>query len=204
MRFLVYGATKGRGDGIGRSCAVELLARGHEVHGLCRDAAKASTEGAFSLEAVDLLARSGQERIKALVRELDPDVVWSACGVGFATPLWSMPDDEVEEMIDANIRNNIVLCRTCMPSCLDGGPHLVLTGSASGVLEGMGAAVYSGAKGFLVPFVRAQRGEYRRQGHNPKLSLLLLHAVRSTGLDLVVDALEFVGRQTHSLELLVA
>ena len=45
--------------------------------------------------------------------------------------------------------------------------------------------------------------EYRRQGHNPKLSLLLLNAVRTTGLEIVVDAVEFVGRQSRSIELLI-
>jgi len=107
-------------------------------------------------------------------------------------------------MIEANVRNNVMLCRTCAPSCLDGGPHLVLTGSVAGVLEGTGAALYSGVKGFLVPFARGQRVEYRRQGHNPKISLLMLGPVRTTGMGIVVDALEFVGRQSHSVEILVA
>ena len=204
MRFLIYGATRGRGDGIGHSCALALQSRGHEVSGLCRDKAKAAAETAFPLEAVDVHAAAGQDRLKALLREHDPDVVWSACGAGSAGPLWALEDDEVEQMIDANVRATVALCRAWAPSCVDGGPHLVLTGSIAGVLDGSGAAVYSGAKGFLLPFVRAQRSEFRRQGHHARISALLLSPVRTTGLDVVVEALEFIGRQSRSVELLIA
>lgn len=204
MRFLVYGATKGRGDGIGREASIELRRRGHDVLGLCRNPDKAAAESQFPLEALEIDAKEGQERLKAVVREREPDVIWSACGVGFSTPAWAMPDEELDAMVEANVRNNILFCRATAPSCVDGGPHLILTGSSAGVLDSQGAAVYAGVKGFLVPFLRGQRAEYRRQGHNPKLSLLLLGSVRATGLELVVDALEFVGRQAHSLEILVA
>jgi len=203
MRFIVYGATKGRGDGIGRSVSLALRQRGHDVFALCRDPAKAAEERELELEALDLYSQEGQSRLKQLIRDLEPDVIWSACGTGVPDPLWSMGDDEVEEMIEANVRNNVLLCRTCAPSCLDGGPHLILTGSVAGALEGVGTALYSGVKGFLVPFVRGQRAEYRRQGNNPKLSILLLNSVRNTGMEIIVDAVEFVGRQSHSIELLI-
>jgi len=203
MRIIVYGATRGRGDGIGRSVALALRERGHEVVALCRDPAKAAEESELDLEALDLYTTEGQGRLKELIRDVEPDVIWSACGTGVPDPLWSIGDDEIEEMIEANVKNNVLLCRTCAPSCLDGGPHLILTGSVAGVLDGVGTALYSGVKGFLIPFIRGQRAEYRRQGHNPKLSLLLLNAVRTTGLEIVVDAVEFVGRQSHSIELLI-
>ncbi len=204
VKILIYGATKGRGDGIGRSAAVALLARGHAVRGLCRNRAKAASEDAFPVEAIDLLGSSGQDRLKSIIRGFDPDVIWSACGTGFPGPLWELTDGEVAETVEANVTNNAIFCRTCAPSCLDGGSHLLLTGSVAGSLEGEGAALYAGVKGFLLPFIRGQRAEYRRQGHNPKLSLLLLGPVRTTGIELVVDALEFVGRQSRSLEILVA
>jgi uncharacterized protein len=203
MKFLVYGATRGRGDGIGRSISLALLQRGHEVSALCRDPVKAAAERELGIETLDIYSPSGQTRLKELIRELEPDVIWSACGTGYPGALWSLTDDEVEQTIAANVRSNVVFCRTCAPSCLDGGPHLILTGSVAGVLDGAGTALYSGTKGFLVPFVRGQRAEYRRQGHNPKLSLLLLNAVRASGLEIVVDALEFVGRQSVSVEVLM-
>jgi NAD(P)-dependent dehydrogenase (short-subunit alcohol dehydrogenase family) len=204
VKFLIYGATKGRGDGIGPAVALSLLERGHEIRGLCRDAEKVAIEERFPLEAVDLTSPVGQDRLKALIQEYNPDGIWSACGVGYGTPLWTMPDDEIEDMIDANVRNNVVFCRTCAPSCVDGGPHLILTGSVAGVLEGQGASLYAGVKGFLLPFVRGQRVEYRKAGHRPKISLISLNTVRFTGIDVVVDAVEFVARQSCSLEVLVA
>ena len=203
MRFIVYGATKGRGDGIGRSVSLALRQRGHEVFALCRDPAKAEEDRELDQEALDLYGADGQSRFKQLIRDLEPDAIWSACGTGFPDPLWSTGDDEISQMIEANVRNNVLLCRTCAPSCLDGGPHLILTGSVAGELEGVGTALYSGVKGFLVPFVRGQRVEYQRQGHNPKLSVLMLNAVRNTGLEIVTDAVEFVARQSHSIELLI-
>ncbi|MBI4557788.1 MAG: SDR family oxidoreductase [Candidatus Hydrogenedentes bacterium] len=204
MKFLIYGATKGRGDGLRRTVALSLLKKGHDVSGLCRDKTKADAEREFPLQALDLLTEMGPQRVKELIRENDPDVIWSTCGTGYATPLWSMPEAEIEEMLDANIRKTVAFCKICAPSCVNGGPHLVLTGSVVGVLEGVGTSVYSGMKGFLVPFVRGQRNEYKRQGHKPRISLLLLQSVRLTEIDVVVDALEFIGRQSSSLEILVS
>jgi len=203
MKFLIYGATKGRGSGLGRLVAVTLRERGHEVRGLCRDPKKAAEEKNFPLECVALGTEAGRARIKELMREVDPDVVWSACGCGHAEPLWALPEAALEEMIEANVRQNMLLCQTCAPSCLDGGPHLILTGSVAGVLDGEGAAAYAGTKGFLLPFVRAQLREYARQNHRAKISLLLLHSVQRTGVEVVADALEFIGKQSRALELLI-
>ena len=66
MRFLIYGATKGRGDGIGHSTALALKARGHEVFGLCRDAEKAAAERDLQLEAVDIMVEAIERRTKSL------------------------------------------------------------------------------------------------------------------------------------------
>ena len=203
MKILVYGATKGRGDGIGQFVARRFAEQAHHVMGLCRSADKAAAETQFPLEDVDIHAEAGRTRIKDLICEFSPDIIWSCCGTGFATPLWTMPEHEIEEMIEANVRNNILFCQVCAPSCVDGGAHLILTGSIAAVSEGAGAAVYSGVKGFLIPFVRAQRAEYARQGHTAKISLLLLAAVRATGMDLVAEAVEFIGRQSRAMELTV-
>lgn len=204
MKFLIYGVTKGRGDGIGRAVALQLQTRGHEVWGLCRDREKASATTDIKVEAIDIATDAGTDRLKAIIREFDPDVIWSACGAGVSSPLWATPIQEIDNMIDANVRKSILFSLACAPSCIDGGPHLVLTGSVAGVLSDQGAAVYSGTKGFLQPFARAQRNEYRRQGHNAKISLLLLNAVRATGIEIVTDALEFIGRQSRSLEILIS
>jgi NAD(P)-dependent dehydrogenase (short-subunit alcohol dehydrogenase family) len=204
MNWLIYGMTKGRGSGLGLSGALLLSRRGHTVRGLCRSAEKAQAETRLPVEAVDICDEAGQSRIKEIIREFDPDVVWSACGTGFSGPLWALSGDEIEQTIDANIRNAVLFCQTCGPSCIDGGPHLILTGSTSGVLEGQGASLYAGTKGFLVPFLRSQRDEYRRQGHNPKLSLLALPPLRPEDVDTVVDALEYIGRQTRSVEVMLS
>jgi len=204
MKFLIYGATKGRGDGLGRTVALSLLKRGHQVHGLCRSADKAAAEKDFPLEAIDLQSETGQNRIKQLIQEVDPDVIWSACGTGHGDPLWALSAQAIEEMIEANVSNNILFCKTCAPSCLDAGPHLILTGSVAAVLDGVGgASVYAGAKGFLLPFVRGQRAEYARQGHNAKISLLALSAVRLTGTAVIAEAVEFVGHQPRAMEVLI-
>lgn len=204
MRFLVYGATHGRGDGIGRKVAASLVQRGNEVLAFCRDPAKAESQTIFPLEAIHLRSEAGQSRLKEAITQFDPDLIWSACGCGFGEPLWQLSEAQISDMVDANVQNNIAMCRTCAPSCIDGGPHLVLTGSVAGVLSDWGAAVYSGTKGFLVPFVRAQRNEYKRQGHNAKLSLVLLSAVKFTGIDVVTDTLELIARHSRSMEILIS
>ena len=72
------------------------------VRGMCRNAEKAAQEKEFPLEAVDVSAEAGQNRIKQLLREDDPNVIWSACGTGHGEPLWSLSPKAIEEMIDAN------------------------------------------------------------------------------------------------------
>ena len=94
--------------------------------------------------------------------------------------------------------------RTCAPSCVDGGPHLILTGTLAGIVDGQRACLYSGTNGFLVPFVRTQRNEYRRQGHNPKISLLVLPSIRPKDMNMVVDALEYIGPQKRSVEVILS
>ena len=103
--------------------------------------------------------------------------------------------------MDANVRNNILFSRICGPSCLDGGPHLVLTGSVAGVVAGTGASVYAGVKGFLVSFVRSMVIEHSKHGHNPKISLLVPPAMRGISLNVIVEALEYLGAQPRSIEL---
>ena len=90
MRIIVYGATKGRGDGIGRSASLALQRRGHEVVALCRNPAKAAEESELDIESLDLYSPSGQSRLKELIRDVEPDVIWSACGAGFPDPLSSV------------------------------------------------------------------------------------------------------------------
>lgn len=203
MKFIIYGATHGIGDGLGRQVGSHLIERGHQVLGLCRSPEKALQPSPFPLEAVDILSEAGSNRIKALINEQSPDAIWWAAGVGYGDPFWIMPDSAIDDMIESNVLNLARFCRTCAPSCLDGGPHLILTGSIAGVVDGVGAALYAGLKGFLIPFVRGQQNEYSRQGHNPKLSVLALQASRITGTKIIADAVEFIGRQSRAIEILI-
>ncbi len=201
MKFLVYGATKGRGDGMGQAVAMALVERGHKVWGVCRDGKKAAKETKFPLQAVDLLAEEGQSRIKSLIQEIEPDVIWTACGAGFSDPLWTLPMEAIDEMIEANVRNNIVFCKTCAPSCLTGGPHLVLTGSVAGVFSGSGASVYAGTKSFLTMLARGARKELQRQGRLPRISVIALPRIRDLGIEAVASTLEFLAGQPRGMEL---
>jgi NADP-dependent 3-hydroxy acid dehydrogenase YdfG len=202
MKFLIYGATKGRGDGMGQTVALALIERGHKVWGVCRDAEKAAKETKFPLQAINLLTEEGQNRIKALIQEIVPDVIWTACGTGFSEPLWTLPMEASDEMIEANIRNNIVFCKTCAPSCLTGGPHLVLTGSVAGVISGSGASVYGGTKAFLTMLARGARKEFQRQGRMSRISVIALPRIRDLGIEAVASTLEFLAGQPRGMELL--
>ena len=54
MKSLIYGATRGRGEGIGRAVALQLLRRGHQVNGLYRDAGENARRPMIHVEAIDL------------------------------------------------------------------------------------------------------------------------------------------------------
>ena len=202
MKFLIYGATKGRGDGIGQTVALALVERGHKVWGVCRNAEKAAKETKFPLQAIDLLTEEGQSRMKGLIQEVQPDVIWTACGTGYSDPLWTLPTQALDEMVEANVRYTILFCKTCAPSCLTGGPHLVLTGSVAGSFSGSGASVYSGTKAFLTMFARGVRKEFQRQSRMPRISVMALPRIRDLGIDAVVSTLEFLAGQPRGVELL--
>ena len=201
MKFLIYGVTKGRGDGIGRTVALQLQDRGHEIWGLCRDTGKAAATTDIKVEAIDIGTDCGIDRLKEILREFNPDVIWSACGTGSSSPVWVTPMQEIENMIDANIRNILIFCKACAPSCIDGGPHLVLTGSVAAIIA-EGAAVYSGTKGFLLPFVRSMRTEFLRQGRKARISTLVLPRMRDLGADAITSTLEFLAMQPRGVDVL--
>lgn len=188
---------------MGRQVGACLVSRGHCVLGLCRNPDKACQPAPFPLEAVDIYSGTGSDRLKTLIQEQDPEAIWWAAGTGYGDPFWSMPDQFIQEMIEANIRNLVYFCRLCAPSCLDGGPQLILTGSIAGIRDGVGAALYAGVKGFVIPFVRGQLNEYARQGHHAKISVLALQASQVTGIDFIADAVEYLGRQPRAIELVI-
>ncbi len=203
LKYLVYGATHGRGSGIGATVSGILLDRGHEILGLCRSQEKAASAAPFPLETLDMHSPNSEECLKGFLHDWNPDVIWFACGAGFDAPIWEMSDDDIDVTLDANVRVAARFCRACAPSCIDGGPHLILTGSIAGMVNGAGSSFYSGTKAFLVPFSRAQCREFAAHGKQAKVSVLAFNSVQVVGMEAIADALEFIGRQARPVEVLI-
>jgi short-subunit dehydrogenase len=93
------------------------------------------------------------------------DVVVSNAGAGWAGPMVDMTADDIDTLIDLNLRAPAHLARAALPHLLDKGRgHLVVVGSIAGYLGVPREAVYSATKAGLVGLTDALRAELRGSG----------------------------------------
>jgi short-subunit dehydrogenase len=93
------------------------------------------------------------------------DVVVSNAGAGWAGPMVDMTAEDIDALIDLNLRAPAHLARAALPHLLDKGRgHLVFVGSIAGHLGVPREVVYSATKAGLVGLTDALRDELRGTG----------------------------------------
>jgi short-subunit dehydrogenase len=93
------------------------------------------------------------------------DVVVSNAGAGWAGPMVDMAPEDIDALIDLNLRAPAHLARAALPHLLDKGRgHLVFVGSIAGILGVPREVVYSATKAGLVGLSDALRDELRGSG----------------------------------------
>lgn len=93
------------------------------------------------------------------------DIVVNNAGVGWAGPFEEMRSDDLDELLDTNLRAALHVTRAALGYLRkQGGGHLVYIGSVAGLLAVADEAVYSATKAALLSFAEALRGELDGSG----------------------------------------
>lgn len=137
----------GASSGIGAAVVERLRSEGLEVHALARSAkalaALAERTGcvAHTLDVTDLAA------ITRLTREVDFDVLVNNAGVDRPNPFLKAEADDIDLLVDVNLRAVLHLCRLVVPGMAtrDRG-HVVNISSIAGAYNFGGNSTYHATK----------------------------------------------------------
>jgi NAD(P)-dependent dehydrogenase (short-subunit alcohol dehydrogenase family) len=164
-RVLVTGGS----SGIGAATAKALTAKGAQVavagrNGPALKLVAAATGGpAFGGD----LREPGcpQRLVAATVAALGGlDVLVSNAGIGWAGPFASMTEQDIDALLDVNLRAAAVLSLAAIPHLQPGAGRLVFVGSIAGLMGVPGEAWYSATKAGLACLADSLRAELRPKG----------------------------------------
>lgn len=156
----------GGSSGIGAAAAAEFAARGCHVAVTGRDL-RALDRVATAAGGVPIpgdLREAGCPRrvVEAAAEALGGlDLVVSNAGIGWAGPFAEMTDEEVDELLDVNLRAPAHLARAALGYLRPETGQLVLVGSIAGLLGVAGEAWYSATKAGLSMLADVLRAELR-------------------------------------------
>ena len=159
---LVTGASRGIGAAVARSLAAEgvrlaLASRSGDDLGLHGAVARpCDVRRPDDLEA---LAAEAVERFGGI------DILVANAGVGAYGPFLDLPADQLEEMIDVNVKGTLYAVRAALPHLLQSDEADIVTLASEAGRRGLPLeAVYCASKFAQVGFTRALDHELREQG----------------------------------------
>ncbi len=156
----------GAGRGIGAAVANALAAEGVQLGLASRRGEDPGVEGAL-VQACDVRDLSSVERVvEATVERFGRlDILVGNAGVGASGPFLELPLDQVEEMIDVNVKGLIYSVRAALPHLLKSDAADVVTIASEAGRRGLPLeAVYCSSKFAQVGLTRALDHELREQG----------------------------------------
>lgn len=156
----------GAGRGIGAAVAHALAAEGVQLGLASRRGEDPGVEGAL-VQACDVRDLSSVERmVEATVRRFGRlDILVGNAGVGAYGPFLDLPLDQLEEMIDVNVKGLIYSVRATLPHLLKSDAADVVTIASEAGRRGLPLeAVYCSSKFAQVGLTRALDHELREQG----------------------------------------
>jgi|GEM_PF-339407 len=164
LRVLVTGAS----SGIGAAVSKLLCERGHRVVGNGRRAEALALwpDGPFEAVVVRDLTepRAAQEVIEKAVATLGGlDVVVSSAGAGWQGPFCTMSPDEIDAIVDINLRVPLHLAHAAAPYLIASRGQLVLVGSIAGLVGVPEEVAYATAKAGLRGLADSLRVEWWRE-----------------------------------------
>jgi short-subunit dehydrogenase len=178
-RVLLTGASGGLGEPIARALAergAELVLTGRRAEPL---EALARELGAKA-EVCDLSDRAAVERLVSEIGQID--VLVANAGLLGAGTLPRLDPDEIDSVIEVNLRAPIVLARRLLPQMAErGGGHLVFVASFAGKIPSAGESpIYTATKSGLRGFAHVLRVQSRRKGVG--VSIVTPGPIRDVGM----------------------
>jgi NADP-dependent 3-hydroxy acid dehydrogenase YdfG len=159
---LVTGASRGIGAAVARSLAAEgvrlaLASRSGDDLGL--DGAVARRCDVRRPDDLEALVAEAVERFGGI------DILVANAGVGAYGPFLDLPADQLEEMIDVNVKGTLYAVRAALPHLLDSDAADIVTLASEAGRRGLPLeAVYCASKFAQVGFTRALDHELREHG----------------------------------------
>jgi len=159
---LVTGASRGIGAAVARLLAAEgvrlaLASRSGDDLGL--DGAVAHPCDVRRPDDLEALAAEAVERFGGI------DILVANAGVGAYGPFLDLPADQLEEMIDVNVKGTLYAVRASLPHLLKSQAADIVTLASEAGRRGLPLeAVYCASKFAQVGFTRALDHELREQG----------------------------------------
>ena len=159
---LVTGASRGIGATVARSLAAEgvrlaLASRSGDDLGL--DGAVARRCDVRQPDDLEALVAEAVERFGGI------DILVANAGVGAYGPFLDLPADQLEEMIDVNVKGTLYAVRAALPRLLESDAADIVTLASEAGRRGLPLeAVYCASKFAQVGFTRALDHELREHG----------------------------------------
>jgi NADP-dependent 3-hydroxy acid dehydrogenase YdfG len=159
---LVTGASRGIGAAVAHSLAAEgvrlaLASRSGDDLGL--DGAVARRCDVRRPDDLEALVTEAVERFGGI------DILVANAGVGAYGPFLDLPADQLDEMIDVNVKGTLYAVRAALPHLLESDAADIVTLASEAGRRGLPLeAVYCASKFAQVGFTRALDHELREQG----------------------------------------
>jgi 3-oxoacyl-[acyl-carrier protein] reductase len=159
---LVTGASRGIGAAVARALDAQgarlaLASRGGDDLGIADAVARPCD--VRRREDLEALASEAAERFGGI------DILVANAGVGAYGPFLELPPDQLEEMIDVNVKGTLYAVRAVLPYLLESDAADIVTLASEAGRRGLPfEAVYCSSKFAQVGFTRALDHELREQG----------------------------------------
>ncbi|HIP30821.1 MAG TPA: SDR family oxidoreductase [Sulfurospirillum arcachonense] len=144
----------GSSSGIGKAICSELKSNGYEVHGISR------TNGEIICDLKDTKAL--QLKIKEFLKTTDVDLLVNCAGVGIFTPHEELKLEQIETLIDVNLKAPIILTNLCLRSLKKTKGHIINVSSIEATRHSKFSALYTATKSGLRDFSLALFEELRK------------------------------------------
>lgn len=165
----------GGGSGIGRAVAVKFAAQGWMVGlgdisetGMAQTAAMLPTGSCFSVK-LDVRDRAGWDAALSAFAESAGgriDVLFNNAGIPIGGPLADLATDEIERVLDINLKGVLFGAQAAYPYLKAAGPGACLlnTASAAGLYGSPGMSVYCATKFGVRAITESLDGEWAADG----------------------------------------
>ena len=144
----------GASSGIGKAICGELKLNGYEVYGIGRNS------GEIICDLRD--TKSLHVKIKEFLKTTNIDLLVNCAGVGVFTPHEELKLEQIETLIDVNLKAPIILTNLCLRSLKKTKGHIINVASIEATRHSKFSALYTATKSGLRDFSLALFEELRK------------------------------------------